>query len=59
MARKKVTENPFEDGDDAKFVKAHKKHRIKRGVGSNRTPKFAMAEKKVAKAKKRLRKKAE
>ena len=46
MAGKKVTENPFEDGDDAKFVKA-KKH-IKRGSGaSGRTAKFVGAKKKA------------
>ena len=45
MAGRQVPYNPFEDGDDAKFVKA-KKHRIKRGAGSSgRTAGFTVGKK--------------
>jgi len=50
MAGKKVTENPYEDGDDAKFVKAHRRHKIAHGTGSSgRTAKFTGHKKRRAK----------
>lgn len=55
MAGRQVPYNPFEDGDDAKFVKA-KKH-IKHGA-SGSTAKFVGAKKK-AKAHKKVHKKTE
>lgn len=49
MAKKKA--NPYEDGDDAKFVAASpKRHRIKHGAGSSgRTAGFTGAKKRSSK----------